>query len=261
MKQDAIDSLNIAAKACHLRLFLDYDGTLADFAPAPDVLLPDMELISLMKRLVNSKGILPAIISGRKLQHIEKLLPVQGLMLAGTYGLEIKLPNDQYWSALDYQQIRPIIERIFPLWNKLVENNANFHLEDKGWSIALHGRFASDTEVDKVMSTAHQLVEDLQPDARFRFFEGDRFLEYAPLAASKKTAAKWILDCQTPKDAIAVYIGDDDKDEDAFDIAIKSGGYAVLVSESARQTRAQVCLKNPTETRFWLNKLISLRCA
>ena len=259
MNDDAMELIHRATKASFLRLFLDYDGTLADFSPSPDILLPDPNLIALVKRLVSAKGILPAILSGRKLEHIEKLLPIKGLLLAGTYGIEMKLPDGQYRSALEYQEIRPIIERIFPLWKKIIKNRDDFYLEDKGWSIALHGRFARETDAHNVMESAHQIVKDHQPDPLFGLFEGERFLEYAPLAASKTIATKWIVDHLTPKDAFPVYIGDDDKDEEAFAVAIKSGGLAIRISDNSRITQAQFCLNNPTETRIWLNELLSLR--
>src|SRR5690606_6976641 len=131
---------------------------------SPDILLPDANLIALVKRLVSATGILPAIISGRKLEHIEKLLPVKDLLLAGTYGIEMKLPVSQYRFVLEYQEIRPIIERIFPLWKMLIKNKDDFYLEDKGWSIALHGRFASETDAHNVMESAQQIVQDHQPD-------------------------------------------------------------------------------------------------
>ena len=79
----------IALEAETLRLFLDYDGTLDEFAPTPDIVLPNREVISILEQLVGAKGILPAVISGRRLAHIQKLLPVEGLLIAGTYGLEI----------------------------------------------------------------------------------------------------------------------------------------------------------------------------
>lgn len=259
MNSDDGELIRYAAKAKVLRLFLDYDGTLADFAPSPDTLLPDLELIDLMKRLVNSKGILPAIISGRKMEHVAKLLPVKGLLLAGTYGIEMQLPDGQYWSAIDINRIRPIIEHTIPLWKKLIENRNDFYLEDKGWSIAIHGRLADEAEAQEVMWSAHQMIRDLPPDPLFRLYEGERFMEYAPVLASKILAAQWIVDNLTPKEALIVIIGDDDKDEEAFCVALKSGGFAIRISASPCQTQAQLCLKNPSSTRAWLKELISKR--
>ena len=251
--------LEKAAKANSLRLFMDYDGTLADFAPSPDVVLPDVKLIALMDRLVNAKGILPAIISGRKLAHIAKLLPVKGLLLAGSYGIEMQLPDGQFRSALEFQEIRPKIELILPLWTKLIENKKDFYLEDKGWSLALHCRYANEIEVKEVMDKAHKVVSDQKPDPRFQFFEGYHFLEYAPRLASKRSATQWIIDNLTPKDAMVIFIGDDDKDEDAFSVVKKSGGFAIRIVANFCKTQAQFCLKTPDAARNWLTELISFR--
>ncbi len=79
------------------------------------------------------------------------------------------------------------------------------------------------------------------------------------MLASKTLAAQWIVDNLTPKEALIVIIGDDDKDEDAFCVALKSEGFAIRVSATPCQTQAQLCLKNPGSTRIWLNKLISKR--
>lgn len=248
-----------AAAAKSLRIFMDYDGTLADFALSPDVVLPDVKLIALMDHLVNAKGILPAIISGRKLAHIAKLLPVKGLLLAGSYGIEMQLPDGQFRSALEFQEIRPKIELILPLWTKLIENKKDFYLEDKGWSLALHCRYANEIEVKEVMDKAHKVVSDQKPDPRFQFFEGYHFLEYAPRLASKRSASQWIIDNLTSKDAMVVYIGDDDKDEEAFSVVTTSGGFAVRIAAKSCETNAQMILKNPAETREWLDKLLFIR--
>jgi len=259
MNNNATELIHKAVKARYLRLFLDYDGTLADFAPSPDTLLPDLELIALVKRLVNTKGILPAIISGRKLEHISKLLPVKGLLLGGTYGIEIKLPDGQYWSAMDFQEVRPIIEHILPLWKKLIENKNGFYLEDKGWSLALHGGFANETDAKDVLDAAHKIIEELKPDSRFRLYDGELFLEYAPSLASKTIAAQWVIDNFNPKGALNIFIGDDEKDEEAFSVVKKSGGFSVKVSANSCETNADLILKNPIETRNWLQELLLVR--
>jgi trehalose 6-phosphate phosphatase len=54
-------------RAEQLWLFLDYDGTLADFAPTPEDILPDKALISLIERLVSQPDIRVTVISGRRL--------------------------------------------------------------------------------------------------------------------------------------------------------------------------------------------------
>ena len=79
--------------APRIRLFLDYDGTLAEFAPTPDIIEPDPELADLVTRVAAHPRILASVVSGRRLEHVEELLPVPGILKAGTYGVEMTLPD------------------------------------------------------------------------------------------------------------------------------------------------------------------------
>ena len=77
-------------KGKHVDLYLDYDGTLAPFAPTPDDVLPDESVIGLISQLADSPNVRVSIVSGRRLGHIRKLLPINGILLAGTYGVELR---------------------------------------------------------------------------------------------------------------------------------------------------------------------------
>jgi trehalose 6-phosphate phosphatase len=250
-----------AARAKVLRLFLDYDGTLAEFAPTPDTILPNEAIITLMQRLVSASGLLPAIISGRCLPHIRKLLPVDGLLMAGTYGIEIQLSDGNYRSLLPFEQVRPIMERLLPRWQALVADHKGFYLEDKGWSLALHGRFAAQEEAQNLMAAARVAVQELSPGIHFQLKDGDRFLELVPSIANKAISVQWMLEELTPKDALVVYIGDDDKDEEAFSPVLAAGGYAIRVANKSIETHAQYRLQGPAAVLTWLNEVLSIRGA
>jgi trehalose-phosphatase len=88
-------------------LFLDYDGTLAEFTRTPDVISPDPRVIELVRRLASSSRIRLAIVSGRRLGDIHALLPVTGIYLAGTYGIEIQTPEGEKIQRVDYALTRP----------------------------------------------------------------------------------------------------------------------------------------------------------
>ncbi|MGD9048934.1 MAG: trehalose-phosphatase, partial [Anaerolineae bacterium] len=62
------------ARAERIWLFLDYDGTLADFAPTPEHVLPDPALIALLGELVRQPWLRVAVVSGRRLGHVQKLV-------------------------------------------------------------------------------------------------------------------------------------------------------------------------------------------
>ena len=98
-------------RAERLRLFLDYDGTLADFAPTPDHVLPDPSLIALLTRLAARRCIQTTVISGRRLAHVRQLVPVPGIFLAGTYGVELETPRGERLDRVPFEAVRPALEQ------------------------------------------------------------------------------------------------------------------------------------------------------
>lgn len=262
MSTDAIAPLTSKfEQADTVRLFLDYDGTLDAFAPTPDIILPNPQVIDLLERLVKAPGILPAVISGRKLLHIKKLLPVPGLLLAGTYGLEMLLPSGQELTRLSYDQIRPTIELLLPRWRAISSVSPDFYLEDKGWSLALHGKNASQTRQQEVMTQARQQAADLLNGSDFRLEGNLEFLEYSPQLANKFFAVEYIVQKLTPQDALIIFIGDDDKDEKVLARLGELGGYGVRVGELPVNTKAQYRLENPVKVRAWLDLILDRRDA
>lgn len=256
MSSTDLSALNAAIRSAKtVRLFLDYDGTLADFAANPDVILPDARVISLLDRLRRSQKFLPAVISGRRLAHIRALLPVSGLLLAGSYGLELLLPDGRRFQTIETTRIRPTIERILPVWQALLSDQQGFYLENKGLALALHARFAGEQDAARVLAAAAAEVERLNPGADFRLIEGERFLEIAPAAASKARTVEEIMDKYTPADALPVYAGDDARDEEAFPVVRRYGGLGLRVAAEETSTRADFRCETPDQVRNWLASL------
>jgi trehalose 6-phosphate phosphatase len=237
-------------------LFLDYDGTLAEFAPTPDVIIPDPDVIELLTRLKNHPGIHPAIISGRRLAHIISLVPVAGVLLAGTYGIEMRLPGGELVNRLDYSKVRPVLDSLKPRWKQLIVGRHGYYLEDKGWALAIHARFAEDQEAKSILSQAREIADHQIDRKLFRILGGDKFLEIGPKLANKGVAIEYLLTNFPVNKALLVYVGDDDKDEEAFEVINRHKGVAVLVSETERDTRASLRLSNPVRVREWLRSLL-----
>jgi trehalose 6-phosphate phosphatase len=238
-----------------LWLFLDYDGTLADFAPTPDHILPDPALIALLERLSQRPGLRVSVVSGRRLAHIQKLLPIPGLLLAGSYGLELCTPQGECQYPLDYDDVRPTLEAIKPHWQALLEGRQGFYLEDKGWSLALHARFAADEEADQVLESALPIIEAHASREGFRILGGHKFLEIGPPLAHKGQTVESLLQRFALPGANLLFIGDDDKDEEAFETIHAHGGLAIVVSAQPRPSRADYRLPNPQAVRRWLQEL------
>ena len=144
------------AQADRLWLFLDYDGTLADFAPTPEQVNSDPELVDLLGRLDAHPRVRVSVVSGRRMSHIQQLVPLPGLLLAGTYGVELQLPGGERVDRLDYDALRPALAALKPRWEKLIAGRQGFFLEDKGWTLALHARFADASEAEWVLAGAQR---------------------------------------------------------------------------------------------------------
>jgi trehalose 6-phosphate phosphatase len=243
------------SQAERLWLFLDYDGTLADFAPTPEHVHPDPELIDLLGRLVVCPRLRVAVVSGRRLSHVQKLVPVPGILLAGTYGIELQTPEGERIERLAYDAIRPTLDELKPQWAGLLVGRDRFFLEDKGWALALHARFAEEQETEQILSAARdmaaQALEGTLPGL-FRLLGGHKFLEIGPRLAHKGRAVDYLLDQYPWPGAVPLYLGDDDKDEEAFGVIQERGGVALLVSEHPRDSKADGRLDSPQAARLWL---------
>jgi trehalose-phosphatase len=248
-----------AMETPHLWLFLDYDGTLADFAPTPEPIEPQPEVINLLERLAHKPGVRITVLSGRRLHHVRLLLPVSGIFLAGTYGLEMLTPSGETIQRAELDAIRPALETITPRWAKIIYGRDGFFLEDKGWTLALHARFARDEVAEEVLAHARQSVDSELLTDQFRILGGHKFLEVAPRLASKKETVAYLLDQYPFPNARIIYIGDDDKDEEAFPLIHADQGVAIKVrqpSQADRPTEADFFFESPAETLAWLRELV-----
>ena len=246
------------AQAERLWLFLDYDGTLADFAPTPEYVNPDPELIELLRRLARHPRIRIAVISGRRLSHVQALLPVPDIFLAGTYGIELQTPEGERINRVEYEAIRPALDALKPRWLQIIFDREGFFLEDKYWALALHARVADDDEAEKVLTTARSMATSAARLGPFRLLEGHKFLEIGPTLAHKGQTVYYLLDRYYWPGALPVYLGDDDKDEEAFGVIKARGGIAILIAPEPRKTRADCRLESPHAARHWLETLCGL---
>lgn len=245
------------AQANRLWLFLDYDGTLADFAPTPEHVEPVPEVVDLLTRLGERPRLRVAVVSGRRLSHVQSLLPVSGILLAGTYGVELRMPGGERIDRVAYATIRPVLGALKPGWEELIEGREGFFLEDKDWALALHARFAEEGEAEKVLDAARKMALAAASAGPFRLLGGHKFLEIGPRIAHKGQTVAYLLENHPWPGALPLYMGDDDKDEEAFGVIKALGGMAILVAGEARDTQADCRLESPQAACQWLRTLLA----
>jgi trehalose 6-phosphate phosphatase len=251
--------------ACKIRhgsscwLFLDYDGTLADFTPTPQEINQDPQLVDLIARLARyPEQLRLVILSGRSLDQIVQLVPVSGVLLAGTYGVEYQTWPGEKVQLIDFQADQPILDQVKKAWEKIVAGKRGYFIEEKRVALALHARWADPAESLDCVAQARAAAEEITNGKKVAILTGDRFLEVAPLSANKGEAVRRLTARFPCKNCLIIYIGDDDKDEQAFQVVNQLGGETIVVAAQSRGTLAKYRLDNPQQVRAWLSELAEL---
>jgi trehalose 6-phosphate phosphatase len=239
-------------------LFLDYDGTLVPIARTPEDARPSAALLQVLTGLAGLSTIRVVILSGRSLSSLQAMLPVPGLTLAGIYGIEIQMPDQSVVIRSDPPRLRPVLEQVKSAWAQLVAERPGFLLEDKGLAVALHARFAGLSDADFVLPQAQSAAAHVISPAQFRVLSGDRFLEVAPATAYKGQTMEWLLDLYMSRDALLIYCGDDDQDEEAFAVVRRRGGIPIVVGQDQHATLATNRFGSPDALRGWLQLVAAL---
>lgn len=232
---------------------MDYDGTLAEFTPTPDDRSQRPGVVSLLTRLAQLPGSRVMIISGRSLSSLEAMLPIPGIFLAGTYGVEILTPTRERIERIPLPRVRPVVEQVKREWARILDSRPGFFLEDKSWTIAIHARLAEPQEALRMLADAKACIPgELLKENGLALFSGWQFLELAPQEASKAHSIDYMIEHFPLPGALLVYIGDDSRDEPAFQVINAHGGMSILVSPINKTTQAQYRLDQPATVRSWL---------
>ncbi|MDD5383018.1 MAG: trehalose-phosphatase [Candidatus Margulisbacteria bacterium] len=214
-------------------LLLDYDGTLTPIKKHPKLarLSPNRKI--LLRKLARHPEIRMAIISGRKLADIKKMVGIPGLIYVGNHGFEIDA-GGKYWL---YPAAKKFIARLKTVKAALKKNirYRGVFIEDKGLTLSVHYRLLS----EKVFSAFKALFTRTVKSwgKTIKLTHGKKVFEIRPpINWNKGKAIKWIIKRLKLKKHLPIYIGDDRTDEDAFR-ALKKKGITILVGKN-RKTAA-----------------------
>lgn len=242
-----------------IRMFLDYDGTLADFALTPDVVTPDPDLILLLSEINSYSNIHPIILSGRKLAHLKGLLPINGLHICGTYGIEMLLPNGEMSCQGNFQKNHIKMLELEGILREQVPECEKIYIENKGAAIAIHLKDIAEDTSSIITQKIVGIICKQFKDPAYILNRNQNFIEYAPLEANKALTVSKILKDNRQEASMNIYIGDDEKDEEAMKIINAVNGISIRVSDLPIISSATYRLKNPFEVRTWLYCFLQAR--
>ncbi|HDT14042.1 MAG TPA: trehalose-phosphatase [Candidatus Aminicenantes bacterium] len=230
-------------------LFLDYDGTLT-----PIVRRPDLAVLSEdMRRTVRTvaRKIFVAVISGRDLADVKRLVGIPSLAYAGSHGFDIAAPGQEGLTNQKGEEFRPELEKASREIEARIGAVKGAHIERKKFSFAVHVR-----EVDPAGKPAVEKAVDetVSGYPGLRKSRGKEIFEVQPdLDWDKGRALLWLLEAfgLDKHDVLPFYLGDDVTDEDAFEV-LADRGVGIVVGGDDRPTAARFRLDDPDQVRRFL---------
>jgi trehalose 6-phosphate phosphatase len=223
-------------------LFLDIDGTLLDIAISPDaVIVPDM-LTPLLARATTWLSGAVAIVSGRPLAQIDRLLAPLVLPCAGEHGAVMRMPDGTMAKATDADSMPPAwiaqLDEATRDWEGVL-------LEEKSHGAAVHYRKAPERE-DAIRQLVDAVISNNTRD--FEVLPAHKAFEIRNRKLTKAAPVLRFMEQPPFRGRVPVFIGDDVTDQDGFRAARSLNGLGLDVHETFGGM--------PSEVLRWLDAAI-----
>ena len=223
-------------------LFLDLDGTLAPIAGRPLDVGPEARRTALLERLARQLEGRLAIVSGRTIADIDRILEGRVTAVAGVHGLVRRRSDGDLVEA----EIHPQLARAARDLGAFAARDSGLMVEDKGLSVALHFRRAS-----HLAEPARACARALATLTGLTLQEGDMVAELRSPGDGKGDSVRAFMAGPPFAGATPVFVGDDATDEDGFLAAQALGGAGVCVG-ARRPTVARFRLAGVEAALTWL---------
>jgi trehalose 6-phosphate phosphatase len=236
-------------------VFLDVDGTLLNLQDCPQVVRAPGSLVDLLRELLAELGGALALVSGRRIEDLDRVFAPLRLPAAGLHGLQRRDASGAY--PRDPQPAGAALAPAREAMRQVCRRGEGMLLEDKGASLALHFRRAP--------QCAAYAAREMQAIAAaagtgYELLAGKDMIELRPAGVSKGTAVAEFLREQPFLGRAPIYLGDDLTDEPAFEQVNRAGGLSVAVAVG-RPTAAKLRLPSPAAVQRWLQALCATPAA
>lgn len=213
-------------------LFLDIDGTLAEFQFNPEHSFIASQTLRLISQL-QLQNIAVCMVTGRSLEQAERMLTPLKLPIAATHGLEIKISPD---TLISHSPKTCAIEAV-----KLAVYKASCHLpqlyiENKPHSVALHYR-----QYPHLAPDAERIMRKVAANfPMWQLQQGKCVWELVPKGHDKGSGIMSLIKHLNLEHCCPVFIGDDYSDEAGFAVMRNLGGIGIKVGLGETQAHFQL---------------------
>ncbi len=231
-------------------IFLDFDGTLAPIVADPARASVPPETVSLLRRLqVRTEGAI-AVVSGRSIDQLDRMLYPLELALAGVHGAERRdVEGNVTRSLYDHEQEMLVVERV----NAFVDAHQGLLAEIKPGSVALHYR--KRPKLEQVCREFARNIAEAAPSVSL--VPGKMVIEMTLAGRTKGNAIADFMQELPFLNRLPVFAGDDVTDEAGFAVVNAVDGIAIKIG--AGETSARYRIESPAALADWLQGLAQYR--
>jgi trehalose 6-phosphate phosphatase len=238
-------------KAHFFPLLLDYDGTLTPIVSRPELALCPPEVKALLEKLRDLPNVHLAIISGRALEDICRIIGIPQITYVGNHGLSIRNPAGIHKKKLSPKRQKEF-EKISQELRKSLGQIPGILFEDKGSTLAVHYRNSRKEDITRIRESLSERLQEWH--GSWETTQGKMVIEVRPkIDIHKGKAVIEILKIFPSTGALPFYLGDDQTDEDAFR-TIKGVGITVYVGPAETISQAEYYLRTPREVVAFLQR-------
>lgn len=229
-----IDELAGFLGAPDCALFLDFDGTLVDIAPHPDQVVVEPGMLAALTVLQQRLQGRLAVVSGRPIAELDRMLAPLVLPAAGVHGMERRAGLTlggaiERLPAPDFTGVRAAAQA-------LAELHPGLWVEEKYGALALHYRQAP--QLEDACRTAIAAAVEGNPD--LLVMPGKMIVEVKAAGIGKGTAIRDLM-AQAPfAGHQPVFAGDDTTDEAGFEYLQGIGGIGVKIGPGPSAARYRI---------------------
>ncbi len=228
-------------------IFFDFDGTLAEIAPRPDLVSVEQEVRDVLQALALKYDGAVAIVTGRPLEVVDGFMAPIRLATAAEHG---SIRRDSMGVVHFDEGNAEAVEAAHAMLEPFVAAHPGLLLERKRSSIALHYR----QQPELAPSCEEAVQEVVAKNPSLVILPGKMVFELKPKGVDKGEAVRSFLSEVPFRGRTPIFIGDDVTDEHAFEVVNSLGGLSVKIDDGDTRAHFRTDRKGLIE---WLFRLVA----